>query len=482
MGTLTIHIQKFLDDWSGEYRDGAGEVVGTIRALDPDKPPISRSLRSVLIPVGGRAANVKLPRGRYLVDAVLPSGDLASREVDVPLRGTVDLYLDIEHSPREWLSWQHLAGNVGIQDLDAVSVDRIGGRGLVAAAQVPWIIREPLPLKEGKSPLDHPANLRSRARNRIALDQFAMPQKRGFPRKRNSDGPYESYVLSGEFEEYERLGPSASQEPNFRWYVDVETGLGGNVRVVVPIPWRNTRTGLAVDLDVLVTHGGRLVDSSSATTIETDCSIVVRDPVMSTVIAYLSSGGSVAACQVFDDAELALFLKRGNAIAAAAGGYVLLAANESRGRQSRLPWKKWIENLANWFDWLPDGAIQRSWLSLQSPETAHTQETRAVVLDAYRRGIPFYSAGVQMLRDALVVLSRHHEADPEIDEALESTRRLALGVDPTRAFTTIRTSSEDRSRSWTGLAHEDVKTPRVDTRANVLRATQRARTRRASTA
>jgi len=54
-----------------------------------------------------------------------------------------------------------------------------------------------------------------------------------------------------------------------------------------------------------------------------------------------------------------------NPFAAMAGVYVLLAVNGLRGSPSN-EWKGWIANLANMFEWLPDGSIQLAWLKLNS--------------------------------------------------------------------------------------------------------------------
>ena len=84
-----------------------------------------------------------------------------------------------------------------------------------------------------------------------------------------------------------------------------------------------------------------------------------------------------------------LFIKMSNPLAAAAGGYVLLATEQGTEPND---WHRWIENLCNWFEWLPDGAILHASLKLRHQYSdGDLDEARRMLIEAYRRGLPFYS-------------------------------------------------------------------------------------------
>ncbi|MGD0249225.1 MAG: hypothetical protein ABSB75_09250 [Candidatus Limnocylindrales bacterium] len=165
-----------------------------------------------------------------------------------------------------------------------------------------------------------------------------------------------------------------------------------------------------------------------------------------TVVSYLAAGDNPAAHAVLARAREVLFWKSDNPIAAAAGGYVLLAnwpgiAEKAEERQPA--WLRWIGNLFRRFDWLPDGAIQLAWLKLLGvrPRGPETPPPRDLVLEACRRGIPYYTAGVKMLLDSLVLLTNQaykHGRDIELEAALTGTRELGLQVEPWQPFTTLR--------------------------------------------
>ena len=96
-------------------------ALDEIRALEPSGR--SRLIKKVPVPVGesfNLYRSVALDSGRYELTAYMPSGELLSQTLDlVEQPGDVDVVLRGERSPHEWLSWQHLQGNVvGRADLN----------------------------------------------------------------------------------------------------------------------------------------------------------------------------------------------------------------------------------------------------------------------------------------------------------------------------------------------------------------------------
>ena len=72
---------------------------------------------------------------------------------------------------------------------------------------------------------------------------------------------------------------------------------------------------------------------------------------MDTCAGYLVGGRPDHVLTLAESAEAMLRGKVANPIGAALGGYALLRLNEL----DRL--HDWPDNLAQWFDWLPDGAV-----------------------------------------------------------------------------------------------------------------------------
>jgi hypothetical protein len=130
-----------------------------------------------------------------------------------------------------------------------------------------------------------------------------------------------------------------------------------------------------------------------------------------------------------------LFGKMVHPLGAAAGGYVLLAAGAGEGTD----WHGWIDNLDAWFPDIADGAILKASLRLRFPKTKQSSaEARAALLNAFDRGIPYYSAGVSWLLDGLTVFAD----DPAIEEKMKMVQRVAHRLDLSQAFTVVRISDK----------------------------------------
>ena len=104
-------------------------------------------------------------------------------------------------------------------------------------------------------------------------------------------------------------------------------------------------------------------------------------------------------------------------------------------------WHGWIDNLANLFPDIPDGAILKASLRLRFPKSeSSAEEARASLLDAFDRGIPYYSAGVSWLLDGMTQFAD----DPAVANKMKLVHRVALRLDVTQAFTVVRIS--DRTK------------------------------------
>ena len=132
-----------------------------------------------------------------------------------------------------------------------------------------------------------------------------------------------------------------------------------------------------------------------------------------------------------------LFGKMQNPLGAAAGGYVLLAA----GDREENNWHDWVDNLANWFPEIPDGAVLKASLRLRFPRDKNSaEEARASLLEAFDRGVPYYSTGVSWLLDGLTQFAD----DPVVEEKMKIVHRVALRLDLSQAFTVVRISDRKK--------------------------------------
>jgi hypothetical protein len=171
-------------------------------------------------------------------------------------------------------------------------------------------------------------------------------------------------------------------------------------------------------------------------------STVARDDRVAPVLSYFAAGDDSAAAFLARDALDLLFGKMINPYAASAGAYVLVD-RWLRQRDASASWLSWIDNLAKWFPWLPDGELLRGWVALAGGTGKATlDDARTAFIEAERRGIPVYTAGVKRLSDGLTRVANQDRADKREDvrvtEALDRVRRILWNVDPRYPFTTIR--------------------------------------------
>jgi hypothetical protein len=101
-----------------------------------------------------------------------------------------------------------------------------------------------------------------------------------------------------------------------------------------------------------------------------------------------------------------------------------------------------VQNLANRFPWLPDGAILDAWVKLRRQKTdKELRAARSGLLEGYGRGLPIYAKGVRLLLDGLTLFaSDAREAgqeDAEVEAALRSVRRWARQTNTRQVFSCV---------------------------------------------
>ncbi len=129
---------------------------------------------------------------------------------------------------------------------------------------------------------------------------------------------------------------------------------------------------------------------------------------------YLQNSAVEQAAGLLADAEELLYGKLQNPLEAALGGYALL-------RLDALPkLHTWPRNLADWIDWLPDGAI------IHAEQMARQGDHPSAIeylLKAGRRGLPMFNEGMDLLVGRLrdyVLYRRDNSAAQQHHDALQA--------------------------------------------------------------
>ena len=127
----------------------------------------------------------------------------------------------------------------------------------------------------------------------------------------------------------------------------------------------------------------------------------------------------------FDEAEQMLRNKIDDPIAAIVAGYFLLRTSAV----DRL--HEWTSNLANWFPYLPDGAIICGW---HMALTNRWDLAEDWLTEAVHRGIPLYTQGLRLLQDGLRILVAR---GADVAEPFDSVRAIAARAKWTSGVTCL---------------------------------------------
>lgn len=430
--SATFAVRLFLTS-GGESNDAV--IAGDIYPADPT----GRARINILIPCGSspRAKSYKVDPGRYVVSASLPSGLVLTESAEAAEGQETPVDFVMTDSPYETHSWQYLMGNIepgGVYRSPAriPLAESVASRSMVAAVARP----------DGSVP-EGAVDLGSLAiwikgsvptswsfASVLALEDAPS----GLEAARLLD-PGEPRVLPVPFDPGEAITPLYRFGPNGPAGTPGETagsphgGVGerqflvveaaGSIRLVtLPLPWGTAEVEVLVNL--------RQSPTGSAV------SVAVRDPEVGAALAYMAQGALDTAARLFTDVEAMLYSKFQNPLAAAAGSYVLIGTDHSEGETR---WDPWLERLADGFPWIGDGAILRAVRLLRrtSPEgrrAGDRRQARNRLIEAFDRGIPFYTLGLAWLIEGLSAFPD----DPECVRRLEEARRLSWLVDTREPF------------------------------------------------
>jgi hypothetical protein len=198
----------------------------------------------------------------------------------------------------------------------------------------------------------------------------------------------------------------------------------------LPLPWFCVGTASFAEAEILV-------DPSKVEGAATR--VAVRDERLSSLLAFLDHGQAASAGPMLEALESENLIERtiydkvNNPLAACAAAYVGLAVYLSGEREQ---WDGWLGNLANRFEGVPDAAIVHARRLILRPTPGEINPEAAQMLRrACKAGVPYFSAGVGLLREMLMQLSPDF---PDLEPLAGNAARLAARVDAHQIFTVLR--------------------------------------------
>ena len=459
MSKLRVRIHKSFDD-----QQDPPHIYASIRAITKSGArKRTQPVRQELIPVSDRpdrAKSIEVQPGHYYVEAVLPSGEFLSEDVTIASGQTRDVVFKPDASPHEWLAWQQLSGNLPSSGTPKDKDESLpfsfgieaGYRG-THNSKLRWaryIQTDPEDLLPGSPPTPevvvkapigwlktpHKSLL---SRNPSQVWEFLGGLKSTSPGELtktlnggNSSSPVKPAVFDDDHGVFRVNSSSGSAsgvvvlktKPQNPTYLVVPRKASLEL-LVLPLPWTVAQTNRKADIEVAIQEPTEPKGFCS--------SAIARDEKFGMLLGYLSSGSLPAVRQIAETAREMLFFKFDNPYAAAAGAYAMVGtAHEAKAKD----WHEWVQNLMNYFEWIPDGAIQWGQLMMRMRRNSAdiSQAVQAFKL-AYNRGLPFYSMGMRWLLEGLDWAAHK---DPEAAKMADHVRHIAWRTNYYQPFTTLR--------------------------------------------
>jgi hypothetical protein len=403
-----------------------GAVATLQRVANESGEAVARGQRfDVTIPAnsGASAHQVTVDPGRWLVEATLPSGEVISEEVAVASGEDLPVTLhSAEHSPHEWLGMQYLVGNIeGAETLKRLRSKPTDSLRTLSGNQPGFAADQNKAARRTRASIEPPNAY-------ICQEQAALRGAEAW-----------TSILSPDLGAFTACAPSMADPGEATWLYQIAgtaqrrfayvEWIDERYAVSLPLPWAAVRDNTQASAQIMVRIDPRQDDIRIG--------VIVEDPDFAPMAGLMTASTLSRAAVAVNQARDLLFGKMLHPLGAAAGGYVLLAAGDREDDS----WHAWIDNLANWFPDIPDGAILKASLRLRFPKSrSSAEEARSSLLDAFDRGIPYYSAGVSWLLDGLTQFAD----DPAVEEKLKIVHRVALRLDLSQAFTVIRVSDRKK--------------------------------------
>ena len=465
MSVIKVRLYQFL-------QGNRSHVLGNIYALGVGRgrKGKARQIRNALIPAGDFTdadvwswGTFEVPPGHYLVEAVLPSSEHVEEEVYLEEEGKVqEVRLRGPNSPHEWLSWHTFQDSATPSRLRQLDVAHIGWRisplqqGVEVVALPPQCLKPPvspeIPLVSWSSmcSLVNSKNHAANACFRTTLDS-SRTSALGVTVTPVVEGQSEPAVTVHHFAasgsvtwrgyDTGRRYISYDKEKVSRFFAVISVDNIIREIASLPVPWLQVDHEGEALVDLLVSNAELELPSARESIRNPLSKIVVQDRLMAGMFGYLTSGDLPRAAILASQGQARdlLFYKWDNPIAAAAGAYILISGQQVQHIFTPEEWHKWVRNLMDWFPWMADGAIQYGWLQLWKGDDT---EARKAFINAFERGLPFYSIGVRWLLDGLTILAgdaaREKNEDAEVANALNTVYVVARHTNMAQSFTIVR--------------------------------------------
>ncbi|MBD8527426.1 hypothetical protein [Pseudomarimonas arenosa] len=368
--------------------------------------------------------------GHYLLQLTLPDGKIASESFEIASGRDTEVVVDVPHEgPAEWTSLQAMSGGlkarssllpsqpVAFPSYASLAADPQHGFSLhlvkphsggetVGLAQLGELIQADLSANESAERLGDCIEIATPVQEMETDALFEIVY----------GGSLGDGATRGSF----HFGAGSDLE---RVYLLVRSNQGASL-VSLPVPW--TREGNEIEVELLLQKPSPGAVPSY--------SLTIGDPMINTALGYLNNGAVLEAARLidFDKARDLLFHKISSPLAASFGGYLLMLGLDRRVYSSRADdWKHWLDNLDNWFNWLPDGAILRSALYFvlgdKDADGAYDALHRG-----FDRGLPFFTFGLRLMLEGLRRFAS--EGDERSKQRLALLEPIAMATDPEHSF------------------------------------------------
>lgn len=229
------------------------------------------------------------------------------------------------------------------------------------------------------------------------------------------------------------------------WYVFARNTEGKQDKRFLaryPVHWRAVGSGEPLAARIAATPDG---DGGFSV------QLGVPDESVQAILNFMQQTDLEAALSLVERSAELLYFKHDNPYAAAAAGYVLLAAPPERTPEA---YYQWISNLARLFEEVPDGCVQHATLLLQTklppnlPDAefpfAHEQRCAlacSLLLEALCRGLPLYRSAFKLLVSNLRILENEPSLASDMRRAMTTAlalvNQLRLRLDVNQPFTII---------------------------------------------
>ena len=424
-------------DGRPDQRPVVARIFGFARGAEEE--PVHREM---VVPAG-QSVQEDLDAGIYCVQLTLPSGRILQRNVTIDEDSNETYQFFEDFAPGAGFSLQESAGR-GAQDILAEAAAASGNtssadyeKALTKAASLVESARsedrgtrlgfgyEVEPDHDVKAP---PAPQLASLTFHTGLDPRASATETPGPDGGEIVAPEQTSGDSAMWRiRVEQPEPPTRQ--NRRW-ARVELPDGRVELASLPLPWFSTATGNFAPAELMV-DPSRM--EGAATT------VAVRAERLAGLLSYLDRGQSGAARPMLEELERDNVIeqtisdKMSNPLAACAAAYVGLAVYPPNEREQ---WDHWLANCMNRFPDIPDAAIVHARRLVLRPGRSEGNEAVAEALRrACKAGVPFFSAGIALLREMLALLSTDF---PDLVPLAEDAGRLTSRADVSQVFTVLR--------------------------------------------